>query len=89
MVRRPWLVPALASLIAVALLVAGIVTWRMMSPPACQVAGAVFCVATPAHRLHPLRAELLWAGSAVFALLAAGSGLWQWQRPRAAPPAMV
>lgn len=88
MVRRPWLVPVLASLIAVALLVAGVVTWRMMSPPACHVRGAIFCFASPEHRLHPLRAELSWAASAVFALVAVGSGLWQWRRPTTAPPAM-
>jgi hypothetical protein len=89
MVRRPWLLPVLASLMAVALLVTGVVTWRMMSPPACRVSGAIFCFASPEHRLHPLRAELLWVASAVFALLAVSSGLWQWRRLTTAPPATI
>ena len=95
MVRRPWLVPVLASLIAVALLVAGVVAWRMM---ATSFAGAscppqTSCSLAPEfrapHRLHPLRAELLWAASAAFAFLAVGSGLWHWRRPTTVPPAMV
>jgi hypothetical protein len=89
MVRRSWLVPVLASLIAVALLVAGVRAWRMVSQPICYVAGRLLCVVSPEHRLHPLRAELLWAASAVCALIAVGVGLCQWRRPTTAAPATI
>ncbi|HEX5559461.1 MAG TPA: hypothetical protein VFX13_17735 [Gaiellales bacterium] len=95
MVRRPSVVLVLASLIAVALFVAGVVTWRMMSTPvllpscppntACSLGPSL---GSP-YQLHPLRAELLWAASAVFAMLALGSGFRRWRRPMTAPPAAV
>lgn len=93
MARRPWRVPVLASLIAAALLVAGVVTWRMMSTPvllpSCWPNSP--CSLSPSlgspYRLHPLRAELLWSASAVFALLAVGSGFRQWRRPTTGTPA--
>ena len=78
---RPWLISTIAFVVAVALFVAGIVTWRMFSTwPHCS--GHFSCGAPPPpHRLHPLRAELLWAASAFFALTAVGIGMWQWLRP--------
>lgn len=95
MVRHPWLVPVLASLIAVALLVAGVVTWRMMSTPVLlpSCPPNTTCSLGPSlgspYQLHPLRAELFWAASAVFALLAVGSALWRGRQPTTAPPAMI
>jgi len=32
------------------------------------------------HRHHPLRAELLWAGAALVAIIAAEAALWQRRR---------
>ena len=69
--RRPWLVPTGAAIAAVAFFVAGVVVWRM-TPGRVHLGGhgpTLFYVAPP-HRLHPLRAELLWAASAFFALVA-------------------
>lgn len=59
---------------AACLLVAGTVVWRQMSsPPACP--SDVLCLlAGPAHRLHPLRAELLWAAGG----LCVAVGIWAW-----------
>lgn len=83
---RPWLIPAVAAAMAVAFFIAGVVVWRMMSQVQCHSVGGLTCVLLPPHRLHPLRAELLWAVSAVFALVAFGTGLWQRGRPGTAQP---
>ena len=86
-------IPVAAMLLALALLVAGVVTWRMFSGlpphhPSHRVAGpSVVAYFYPVHRLHPLRAELLWAASAVFALIAVGAGLRARRRPTAGRPA--
>jgi hypothetical protein len=77
---RSRLVPALAALAAIACLVAGAVTWRMFSGPPAQPpcpAGTLCGYALPPapYRLHPLRAELLWAASAALALVAVGTGI--------------
>jgi predicted small integral membrane protein len=73
--RRPWLVPVAIAVIAVGLLIAGIVTWQMTSSGGhCPVNAR--CAFKP-HRHHPLRAELLWAASALLAIIAAEIALWQ------------
>jgi hypothetical protein len=77
---RPWLVPAVLLLVALALLAAGVTEWQMKSggghcPP------HTFCAAiTRSHRHHPLRAELLWAGAALLAIIAAETALWRRRR---------
>jgi hypothetical protein len=82
---RPWLIPTVAAALALAFFIAGVVTWRMMPDmPSCSPNSLCFEL-LPSHRLHPLRAELLWAASAVFALIAAGTLLRNWRRPAAAP----
>ena len=91
MVRlRPWLAPSVLGLGAVVLFVAGIVTWRMMStpPPGCPPAQYAFWadVRCGVHRLHPLRAELLWAASGILALAALGSALLHWRSLSEASP---
>ena len=71
------LLTAWLALMAVMLLVAGTTTWRMRSHVAACVESKPYVgslceqipVAPAGHRLHPLRAELLWAGGA-----AAGAG---------------
>jgi hypothetical protein len=70
--RRAWLVPVATAVAAVALLVAGAVVWRMTSTPGPAPPGSrgiTFVYLAPPHRLHPLRAELLWAASALLALV--------------------
>lgn len=65
-------------MIGVALAVAGTVVWRMMSPSIaalearCSGRALLGCgfAYPPPHRLHPLRAELLWAAAALVGLLA-------------------
>ena len=82
--RCPWLIPVIAVVAAVALFVAGVVVWRMTSTPGPVSPGRrgiFFVYFPPPHRLHPLRAELLWAVSAVFALVAFATGLRQRGRP--------
>jgi hypothetical protein len=78
--KRAWLIPLIALVLAAALFVAGVVEWRMFSP-ACP-GDSVGCLLAlpPPHRLHPLRAELLWAASAFFVLVALGVGIWEWRR---------
>ena len=86
--KRPRLISTIALVVAVVLFVAGVVMWRLFSTwPHCS--GHVYCGAPPPppHRLHPLRAELLWAGSAFFLLVAIGVGLKQWRRPTTGRPA--
>jgi hypothetical protein len=73
--------------VAVTLLIAGVLTWRMM-PGVRPCPPNALCGLTvlPVHRLHPLRAELLWAASAVFALIAVGASARHWRRPGAVRP---
>jgi hypothetical protein len=78
--RPPWLVSTIAAAVALALFIAGLLTWRIM-PGIPQCSPKTLCFMLPAHRLHPLRAELLWVASAIFALIAAGMSLQQWRRP--------
>ena len=75
---RRWLVPGVLLLVALVLLAAGVVEWRMKSIAGrCPVNAR--CAFRP-HRHHPLRAELLWAGSALVAIIAAEAALWQRRR---------
>jgi hypothetical protein len=80
--RRRLVVAALA-VTSLALAVAGVVVWREMSPSIAALAarcssrrelGCGFAFPPP-YRLHPLRAELLWAAAAVTGLLAVGQTL--------------
>ena len=75
---RRRLVVAVLAFASLALAVAGVVVWREMSPSLAELAarcssrrelGCGFAFPAP-YRLHPLRAELLWAAAAVTALLA-------------------
>ena len=80
---RRRLVVAVLAFTSVALAVAGVVVWREMSPSIAALAAR--CSARrelgcgiafpPPYRLHPLRAELLWAAAAVTGLVAAGQTL--------------
>lgn len=89
--RRPWLIPVAAAVAAVAPFAAGVVVWRMtglaLAPNAVPCLAdhgcAIYGVRGPGipHRLHPLRAEMLWAASALFAVVAIGTSLRQWRRP--------
>ncbi len=47
-------------------------TSQVGTPP-CPANHMCFTTVVPDHHLHPLRAELLWAASALFALVA-GAG---------------
>jgi hypothetical protein len=70
--RHRRLVASVAFAAAACLLVAGTVVWRLMSsPPPCP-ANAMCVLAEPAYRLHPLRAELLWAAGG----LCVAAGIW-------------
>jgi len=78
---RPWLVPLIALVAATGLFIAGVVTWRMMSPDFLSwPTHRSLAPGRPPYRLHPLRAELLWAASGFVALAALGLGVWQWRR---------
>ena len=65
---------------SVALAIAGLVIWREMSPSIavlearCGAARSLGCglAFPPPYRLHPLRAELLWAAATVAGIVAAG-----------------
>ncbi len=71
--RRHLLAAALA-FTSLALAIAGLVVWREMSPPFADFPdGHRLLVAfPPPYRLHPLRAELLWAAASVTGLIAVG-----------------
>ncbi len=75
---RPWLIPAVAAVVALGLFVAGMVTWRMTPGVRPCPPNSLCLTLLPPHRLHPLRAELLWAASAVFGLIAVGVSLRPW-----------
>jgi hypothetical protein len=71
---------AVALTVAMVALVAGVIAWDMRSAiPACPP--NTFCVVTQPSggHLHPLRAEMLWAASALALLVSATMGL---RRPR-------
>ena len=75
--RRRLLIAVLA-FTSLALAVAGLVVWREMSPSIaaltarCASRHTLGCglAFPPPYRLHPLRAELLWAAAAVTGLVA-------------------
>jgi len=93
MARRGWLLLVVAVLVSVALFVAGVVVWRMTATPLlvppCPAHTTCSLEPTPgvSYRVHPLRAEMLWAASAVSASIAVGAGLWRWRRPTLTRPA--
>jgi hypothetical protein len=74
---RPWLVPAAIAVIAAAFLIAGVLTWQVMSAGVPCPAHETCVTGIKHHRLHPVRAELLWAISALLAIIAAEVALWQ------------
>ena len=77
--RRRLLAAGLA-FASLALAIAGLIVWREMSPSIadleahCSFRALLGCgfAFQPPHRLHPLRAELLWAAAAVLGVIAAG-----------------
>jgi hypothetical protein len=76
------IIPAVAAITAVVLFLAGAVAWDMTSSvrvlPSCPTDSLCLTPYPDGHHLHPLRAEFLWAASAVFLLVAAlGTGLRQ------------
>jgi hypothetical protein len=74
---RPWLVPAAIAVIAVGFVIAGLLTWQVTSSGVpCPAHHTCFTAVRP-HRLHPVRAELLWAIAALLAIIAAEVALWQ------------
>jgi hypothetical protein len=81
---RPWLLPVGAAAIAICLFIAGVVVWRMMppqpSPPLCPAHALCGFLPESSHRLHPVRAELLWAASGLFSIIALSSALRSWRR---------
>jgi hypothetical protein len=53
--------PLALAVVGVAVLLAGLAVWReMSSTPVCPP-GWLCALYGPPHRLHPLRAEVLWA----------------------------
>jgi hypothetical protein len=74
----------IALVAAVALFMAGVVEWRMFSTVPRD---SGFLALPPPHRLHPLRAELLWAASGSFVLAGLGVALWHWRQSGTARPA--
>jgi hypothetical protein len=76
---------------AVVLFIAGVLTWRMMSSlPSNGFPGrgeSVIYFRPAQHRLHPLRAELLWAASGSCALVAIAAGAQARRRPSGSTPA--
>jgi hypothetical protein len=78
---RRWLVPGVLLLLAIVLLVVGVVEWQMKSTGGHCPTGAVSCTRLiRPHRHHPLRAELLWAGAVLVAIIAAEVALLQRRR---------
>jgi uncharacterized membrane protein len=73
-----------AAVAAVVFFGAGVITWRMMSQHWYAIHSILYA---PQHRLHPLRAELLWAASTLFAVVAIGAFLQQKRRPGTAQTA--
>jgi hypothetical protein len=74
---RRRLVAGLLAFGSLAFAVAGLVVWREMSLSwgtlAARCSGTLGCaVFPPQYRLHPLRAELLWAAASVTGLIAVG-----------------
>jgi hypothetical protein len=74
MVPRPWWLPTITAVAAVGFLIAGIITWRMMSSlPSPSCFGPCPSALFRPRRLHPLRAEALWAIGGLLALIALAS----------------
>ncbi len=66
--RRQWIVPCVSFAAAACFLVVGFVVWRQMPTLPCPP-NAVCTFTFPPHRLHPLRAEFLWAAGGLCAML--------------------
>ena len=81
----------MALLTAIVLFVAGLVVWRQTSTLAGRtgMSGALYLHLPEPYRLHPLRAELLWAVSAVFAAIGVWVRLRTATRPRLSGTATV
>lgn len=65
----------------VAFVIGGVIEWRMVSsPPACPPGLVCF---SHSRRMHPLRAEVLWAagGLSICAAAAIRWGHWRARRP--------
>jgi hypothetical protein len=79
---RTWLVPGILLVVAVVLLAAGVFEWRMKSIGGhCPASVGARCATIfRPHRHHPLRAELLWAGAVLVAVVAAEAAVWQRRR---------
>jgi hypothetical protein len=77
---RRWLVPGVLLLVALVLLAVGVAEWLMRSVAGHCPAGETCAALRRPHRHHPLRAELLWAGAALVAIIAAEVALWQRRR---------
>lgn len=77
---RRWLVPAVLLLLALAFVVVGVVEWQMKSGGGHCPPHTLCAALAPPHRHHPLRAELLWAGAALLAIIAAETALWRRRR---------
>lgn len=90
-VWRPRVVAGLAFVTAIVLFVAGLVVWRQMStlagPPV--MSGALYFRLPEPYRLHPLRAEILWAASAAFAVIGVWVSMPTARRPRLSETATV
>ncbi len=70
-------VPLVIGALAIAFLIAGVVTWQMTTPrPSCPTRVAAVCGTRPHHH-HPLRAELFWAAAGLLGIIAFEVGLWQ------------
>ena len=74
---RRRLLAAVLAFTSLALAAAGLVVWREMSLSwatlAARCSGTLGCALfPPQHRLHPLRAELLWAAASLIGLIAVG-----------------
>ena len=78
MTHRPWLIPVFLAVAAVALVLAGAAAWDLTQPvrtPSCRANTLCYTPSPPdGHRLHPLRAELLWGASALCAVAAIAGG---------------
>jgi hypothetical protein len=76
--NRQWIVPAVSAAIALCLLAAGAMIWQIASAETFCPGPLCATHATVQHQIHPLRAEGLWALSAIFTVVA----LISWLTPR-------
>jgi hypothetical protein len=86
-VQHRRLVSALFLTIGLVLAVAGVATWRMFwaLPKGTATYGpsrVTFLFTPGPHRLHPLRAELLWGAGVVCVITSVALATWRPGRPR-------